>query len=46
MNNVHCLTCEAVYKEMAICPKCGNEDLSETVFLSPYSTMKVDNEDN
>ena len=34
---IHCLKCEATYPEkqqiVTICPTCGNDDLSQTVYL-------------
>tara|TARA_R110002020_G_scaffold404394_1_gene614483 strand:+ start:450 stop:1001 length:552 start_codon:yes stop_codon:yes gene_type:complete len=37
---VHCLKCGHVYLEAEVCPKCGNADKQETVYLMPESRFK------
>ena len=37
---VHCLKCDHAYLEAEVCPKCGNTDKQETVYLMPESRFK------
>ena len=36
---IHCLKCDHIYpeeyEEVKICPKCGNDDMMQTVYLVP-----------
>ena len=45
---VHCLVCDHVYKETKPvlrdrCPKCGNTDMEQTVYLMPKQKDRKEN---